>query len=318
MQVFESLDIRETFKNPVLTIGNYDGIHLGHRQIIGRVKERAAQVSGVSMLMTFRPHPLRVLGPDRELSAITPLEEKKRLIREAGIDVLIVVPFTADFARIEPEAFVESILVEKLAIKGLVIGYDFNFGRLGRGNARFLQEAGQRFGFFVEVVDPISLNGESEKVGSNRIRRLLSAGDVAKATRLLGRPFVIEGTVVRAMGRGRTIGYPTINLKTEHHLLPKNGVYVSEAEVEGRAYAGVTNIGHNPTFGAGQERSIETFLLDFNGNLYDRQVRLAFLERIRDEKKFNSPEDLVAQITKDVEMGREYFRQRGKATSEAR
>ena len=310
MLVFESLDIREKFENPVLTIGNYDGIHLGHRRIIERVKERARELSGVSMLMTFRPHPLHVLRPDKELAAITPLEEKKRLIREAGIEVLFIAPFTAEFAQIEPEEFVASILVAKLAIKGLVIGYDFRFGRLGRGNTPFLQEAGRTSGFFVEVVDPVALEGE--KVGSNRIRTLVSAGDAAKAARLLGRPFAIEGTVVRARGRGKTIGYPTINLKTDYSLIPNTGVYVTEAEVEGRKYGGVTNIGFNPTFGDGQERSIETFILDFDGDLYEKKVRLYFLERIRDEMKFGSAEELTAQIAQDVETGRSYLRQRGK------
>ncbi len=306
MQVFESFDIREKFKNPVLTIGNYDGIHLGHRQIIDRVKERARELSGTSMLLTFSPHPLHVLRPDRELAAITPLAEKKRLIGDAGIDVLVIAPFTAEFARIEPKAFITSILVDKLAIKGLVIGYDFRFGHLGKGDIASLQEAGGTWGFFVEVIDAITLEGE--KVGSNRIRGLINAGDVAKAAKLLGRHFYIEGMVIRALGRGKTIGYPTINLKTDYALIPKNGVYVTEAEVNGQRWGGLTNIGYNPTFEQGQVRSIETFILDFEGDLYDKQVRLHFLERIRDEMKFGSAEDLAARIAKDVERGRAFFR----------
>ena len=306
MQVFESFDIREKFENPVLTIGNYDGIHLGHRRIIDRVKERARELSGTSMLMTFRPHPLHVLRPDRELAAITPLAEKKRLVADAGIDVLFIAPFTAKFARIEPEAFITSILVDRLAIKGLVIGYDFRFGHRGKGDIPSLQEAGRRWGFFVEVVDAVTLEGE--KVGSNRIRGLISAGDVAKAAKLLGRHFAIEGTVIRARGRGKTIGYPTINLKTDYALIPKNGVYVTKAEVDGRGWGAVTNIGYNPTFEEGQVRSIETFILDFEGDLYDKKVRLHFLERIRDEMKFRSVEELAARIAEDVERGRACFR----------
>ena len=260
------------------------------------------------MLMTFRPHPLHVLQPDRELAAITPLAEKKRLIEEAGIDVLIIAPFTAKFARIEPEAFITSILVDSLAIKGLVIGYDFRFGHRGKGDIPALEEAGRKWGFFVEVVDAVTLEGE--KVGSNRIRGLLSAGDVAKAAKLLGRRFAIEGTVIRARGRGKTIGYPTINLKTDYALIPKNGVYVTEAEVDGRRWGAVTNIGYNPTFEEGRVRSIETFILDFEGDLYDKKVRLHFLERIRDEMKFGNAEELTARIAKDVERGRACFRQR--------
>ncbi len=224
MLVFESLDIREKFESPVLTIGNYDGIHLGHRRIIERVKGKGPG--------TFRrlhahdlPAPSAPCAEARQrIGRDHALEEKKRLIREAGIEVLFIAPFTAEFAQIEPEEFVASILVAKLAIKGLVIGYDFRFGRLGRGNTPFLQEAGRTSGFFVEVVDPVVLEGE--KVGSNRIRTLLSAGDASKAARLLGRPFAIEGTVVRALGRGKTIGYPTINLKTDYSLIPNTGAPV--------------------------------------------------------------------------------------------
>jgi len=226
MLVFESLDIREKFDSPVLTIGNYDGIHLGHRRIIDRAKERAQELSGTSMLMTFRPHPLHVLRPDRELASITPFEEKTRLISDAGIDVLIVVPFTKEFARIEPEMFFDSVLVDKLAIKGLIIGYDFTFGHLGKGNTAFLKEAARDRQIFVEVVDAITLDGK--KVGSNRIRGLVSGGDVAKVATFLGRHFAIEGTVIRAKGRGTGIlGYPTINLRTNYSLIPKNGVYVT-------------------------------------------------------------------------------------------
>lgn len=310
MQVLESFDIREKFENPVLTIGNYDGIHLGHRRIIERVKERARELSGTAMLMTFRPHPLHVLHPERELAAITPLAEKKRLIRDAGIDVLVVAPFTAEFARIAPVDFITSILVDKLAIKGLVIGYDFRFGHLGKGDIVLLQEAGRTRGFFVEVVDAVTLEGE--KVGSNRIRNLVSAGNVAKAGKLLGRHFAIEGRVVRARGRGKTIGYPTINLKTDYVLIPKNGVYVTEVEFDGRTWGGLTNIGYNPTFEQGEERSIETFILDFVGDLYDKQVRLHFLERIRDEMRFESTGELASRIANDVEIGRVFFRQREK------
>lgn len=309
MRLFETIDIREKLKNPVLTIGNYDGIHLGHRQIIERVKERAREIAGTPMLMTFDPHPLHILGPDRELAAITPREERVRLIAEAGIEVLFVLPFTADFARLSSEAFVASILVEKLAIKGLVIGYDFRFGSGGKGEIGLLRELGARYGFFVEVIDAVTVAGE--KVGSNRIRKLVEEGDVANARKLLARPYVIEGTVVRAKGRGATIGFPTINLRTDYSLIPKNGVYVTRAEIEGERFGAVTNVGCNPTFEEGSERSIETFILDFEGLLYGKRVRLHFLARIRDEAKFSSVDVLKARIAADVERARAYFREEG-------
>jgi riboflavin kinase/FMN adenylyltransferase len=310
MRLFETIDIQENFKNPVLTIGNYDGIHLGHRRIIDRVKERARDISGTPMLMTFDPHPLHILGPDRELAAITPREEKVRLIAEAGIEVLFVLPFTADFARLSPEAFVASILVERLAIKGLVIGYDFRFGTGGKGEVGLLRELGAGQGFFVEVIGAVTVAGE--KVGSNRIRKLVEEGDAAFARMLLARPYAIEGTVVRAKGRGAAIGYPTINLGTDYPLIPKTGVYVTRVEIEGQNFGAVTNIGCNPTFEEGGERSIETFILDFDGLLYGKRVRLHFLARIRDEEKFSSVDALRDRIAADVERARAYFREEGK------
>ena len=308
MRVFESFDIHETFKNPVLTIGNYDGIHIGHRKIIERVKERAQEVGGTSMLVTFHPHPLHVLKPDKELAAITPLEQRRRLIEETGIDVLFMIPFTRDFSLIDPEDFVKSVLVGKLGMKGIVIGYDFKFGREGKGDLALLERMGLDNGFFVEQVAEIKLEGE--KIGSNRVRKLVAAGSVATAAKVLGRPHAIDGTVIRAKGRGHTIGYPTINLKTDYALIPQNGVYITQVEVDGQRFGAVTNVGTNPTFETGQQRSIETFIIDFQGDLYDRAVRVIFLERIRDEVRFSEVDELIVRIGQDVDAAREYFRRR--------
>jgi riboflavin kinase / FMN adenylyltransferase len=305
MRVFDTFDIEERFPNPVVTIGNYDGIHIGHRRIIERVKERAGEIRGTAMLVTFHPHPLHVLKPEKELAAITPVDERKRLVEATGVDVLFVVPFTAEFSRMSPEAFVRSILVEKLAIKGIVIGYDFRFGRQGKGDVAFLREMGGTYGFFVEEVEEITLDGE--KIGSNRVRKLVAAGNVAVAARVLGRAYAIEGTVIQGKCRGRTIGYPTINLETDYALIPKNGVYVTEVEIGGRRFAAVTNVGYNPTFEAGQERTIESFIMDFDGDLYGERVKVVFRERIRDEVRFDSVDELTAQIGKDVGAARAFF-----------
>ena len=305
MRIFRSIEVEERFKNPVLTIGNYDGLHLGHGRIIARVKQRAAEIDGTSILMTFHPHPLQVLRHSRELPFITPEEQKERVIEEMGIDVLFVVPFTDEFSHISPEAFIETILVGRFNIKGIVIGHDFRFGRDGKGDAALLERMSRTFGFFVEVVDPITLDGQ--RVASNRIRTLLTDGEVTEGAKMLGRPYVIAGTVVRAKGRGATIGFPTINLRTDYPLIPRNGVYVTEAEVNGRWLPSVTNIGHNPTFEAGMERSIETFILDFSDDLYDRKVRVRFLKRIRDEVRFGSIEELKSRIAEDVGIARAYF-----------
>ncbi len=306
MRIFRSIEISEKFKNPVLTIGNYDGLHLGHRRIVERVKERAREIDGTSMLMTFHPHPLKVLRSGKEVAAITPEDQKEKVIEATGIDVLLVVPFTDEFSRITPEDFVKTLLVEKLAIRGLVIGYDFRFGAAGKGDVALLQKMSSEYGFFVEVMGAIAMDGE--KVGSKRVRSLLKDGDVAVVTHMLGRPYMISGEVVRAKGRGRTIGFPTINLQTDYPLIPKNGVYVTEVEMDGERYGAVTNIGHNPTFENGQERSIETFILDFEGDLYGRKVSLYFFERIRDEERFASVDELMARIAVDVETAREYFK----------
>jgi riboflavin kinase/FMN adenylyltransferase len=304
MRIFESLDFSERFVNPVLTIGNYDGLHLGHRRIIEKIQEKAFDLNGTSMLMTFHPHPLTILRPDKCIGLITPLHVKKRLIEEAGIDVLIIIPFTDDFRHVTPEAFVDDLLVKKLGIKGLIVGYDFKFGKEGKGNVEYLASLSTEYGFFFEIQGAITFHGD--KVGSNRIRKMIQEGDVGKAALHLDRPYMIEGTVVKGEGRGRTIGFPTINLKTEFPLIPKRGVYITDVDVGGKRYPAVTNIGYNPTFD-GQSLTIETYILDFSGDLYDRNIALYFLERVRDEVRFSCVDELKERIWKDVEAAREYF-----------
>lgn len=307
MQLFESLDLPGKFRNPVLTIGNYDGIHLGHKTIIEIVKRKAAEIDGTSMLMTFNPHPLQVLRPEKAPHWITPVQEKVALIEQTGIDVLLIVPFTEQFSLISPEAFVRDILLGKLGVRDVVVGYDFRFGRGGRGDIEGMRRYAQSYGFSVEVVEAVTI-GE-EKVSSNRIRRLLQHGEVEHAALLLGRPYTITGEVVQGKGRGKTFGFPTINLKTDASLVPPNGVYISEAECEGRRHPSVTNIGNNPTFDA-QERTIETFILDYEGDLYGQAARLFLHRRVRDEVRFNNVEELTKQIERDVAVARAYFAER--------
>jgi riboflavin kinase / FMN adenylyltransferase len=308
MKTFKSLNNFDKFPNPVLTIGNYDGIHLGHRKIIERVKALAAEISGTSMLMTFDPHPLSVLKPDNHLGLITPVNIRKRLIAESGIDVLLLLPFSDEFRLTDPEIFVADILVGKLGIKGLVVGYDFKFGRGGRGDTHILKHLSGQYGFSFESVEVITLN--NEKIGSNRIRKLIMTGDVKRAEFFLGRPYAIEGRVLRGYGRGGDIGFPTINIETEFEVIPKNGVYISEVEVDDKKYWSVTNIGYNPTFN-NQEKSIETFILDFSDNLYGKDVSLYFYERIRNEIKFNNIDELKQRIGIDVQTARAYFGKAG-------
>jgi len=307
MQVFESLDLPAKFPNPVLTIGNYDGIHVGHRTIIEIVKGKAREMGGTPMLMTFHPHPLHVLRPEKELPSITPVAEKKRLIEEAGIEVLLILPFTEELSQLSPEAFVREILIGKLGIKGLVVGYDFKFGRGGRGDIDGMKRYARSYGFFVEVVSVVTIGGE--KVGSNKIRKLLQSGEVDKANLLLGRPYMVSGEVVHGEGRGRAFGFPTINLKTDFDLVPPNGVYVSEVVIGGKRFQSATNVGCNPTFG-GRERTIETFILDYDDDLYGENVRLFFYVKLREEVRFENVSGLRMQIERDVAAARDYFTRR--------
>ena len=304
MKIYEFLDHIERFPNPVLTIGNYDGIHTGHKKIIERVKEKARLINGTPMLMTFYPHPVSVVKPDKILCLITPLNVRKRLIEESGIDALLVLPFNEEFRLLTPQEFVENILVNKLGIKGLIVGYDFKFGREGKGDTELLKQLSGTYGFFFEVVEAITLDGE--KIGSNRIRKLIMEGDVKKAGRFLGRPHMLEGKIVHGDGRGAGIGFPTINLKTDYELIPKDGVYISEVEINGKMLPSVTNIGYNPTFDV-KKLSVETHILDYSGDLYGADLTIYFHERIRGEVKFDGADALKNQIAMDIKDAKEYF-----------
>jgi riboflavin kinase/FMN adenylyltransferase len=305
MKIFESLDTSEKFIKPVLTIGNYDGIHIGHQEIIKKVVRKAQEISGTAMLMTFNPHPLSVLEPDTYTRLITPLHLKTKLIEANGIEVMFLIPFDARFQSLTPEMFVHDILVNRLSVEEIIVGYDFKFGKGGAGNVAMLNKLAGTCGFRFETIEAITLDGE--RVGSNAIRKLIMDGNVEKATRFLGRPHMIEGTVVKGENRGKWMGFPTINLDTFFELVPKNGVYMTEVELGGVRKPAVTNIGFNPTFG-GKKFLMETHILDFSGNLYGKEVVIYFHKRIRDEMKFSGIDELKERIAKDVELAREHFR----------
>ena len=304
MKIFESLDIREKFANPVLTIGNYDGIHIGHQKIIEKVARKAREISGTPMLMTFNPHPLSVLKPDTYTRLITPLHFKKKLIEASGIEVMLLIPFDTSFQGLTPEMFIKNILIDRLAVKEVLVGYDFKFGKNGAGNVEMLKQCADTYGFRFEAIDAITLDGE--RVGSNAIRKLIMDGNVEKAAKFLGRPHMIEGTVVKGENRGKGMGFPTINLDTFFELVPKNGVYVTEVELKGRRKPAVTNIGFNPTFD-GNKFLMETHILDFSGNLYGKEVAIYFHKRIREEMKFSGIDKLKERIAKDVALARKHF-----------
>jgi riboflavin kinase/FMN adenylyltransferase len=302
-KMIENLDqLTSPLKNPVLTIGNFDGVHRGHLALFEKVKQRARAIGGQSAVMTFRPHPLKVMKPGRATFLITSTEQKLELITRAAIDVIFCIPFDRTFAGIEAEAFVRDILVEKIGIKELVVGYDYTFGHQRTGNIDLLLRMGEDLGFQVHVVQPVLIG--SRVVSSTSIRELVRAGDLSEARILLGRDYQISGTVVKGKNRGgRLLGFPTANLELLDELIPKDGVYAVQVIIDQHKYNGVTNIGHNPTFGQGP-LSIETHILDFSGDLVGRTITIQFMKRLRPEKTFKSIEELARQIDQDVKAAR--------------
>jgi riboflavin kinase/FMN adenylyltransferase len=306
MTVLYSLEELEApLKNPVLTIGNFDGVHKGHLVLFDLVKERAGSIGGQSVVMTFEPHPTKVTNPHNTPPLITPIQQKLELLAKAGMDMIFCFPFTEQFAAISAEDFVRDILVEGISVKEIVVGYDYTFGRGREGNTSFLKEMGNRFGFRVHVVDPVHLG--STLVSSTSIRNLVQEGRLREARGLLGRDYQICGTVVRGQNRGgRLLGYPTANLRPIDELTPKTGVYIVEVLVGDRSFKGLTNIGYNPTFGK-NPFSVETHILDFSEDLVGKTIRVNFIERLRDEKTFETINQLAEQIGRDVLRAREFF-----------
>lgn len=302
MFIFKSLsDIKEKLRHPVVTIGNFDGVHLGHREIFRRVREQAAERGGVSVVVTFNPHPLKVVFSDKVLRLITTCREKRALIESAGIDYLLEIPFDKAFAAIPAAEFVERVLVQAVGVEHLVIGYDYAFGRGREGNVGLLKEMGERYGFSVDVLEPIS--NDDTVYSSTAVRKMVVEGEVEQVVNVLGRHYAVTGKVVHGHRRGHALGFPTANLQPEKDLLPAPGVYAVKVCLGDRLLDGACNIGTNPTFG-NDEVSVEVFLLDFNGDLYGSRLTLFFIERVREERRFDGVEALKAAITADVERCR--------------
>ena len=286
----------------VATIGNFDGVHLGHRAIFRRVVAEARQAQGTATVITFNPHPLKLLAPERAPLLINTYAERERLIAASCIDLLVCLPFTPALAALPATTFVEDILLGALGVKHLIIGYDYAFGRDRQGDAAFLQECGQRYGFTVEILPPITQN--QEIYSSTRIRQLLQEGEVEAAASLLGRHFTLEGEVVHGAGRGGNIGFPTANLRTEKEILPREGVYAVKVRHKARLLDGVVNIGRNPTFGE-NELTVEVHLLDVKDNLYGETLRIYFLQRLRGEERFATVSELCTAIQADIDRARQ-------------
>src|SRR5262245_6044596 len=285
-----------------VALGTFDGIHLGHRAILAAAVAQARASRLQAVACTFEPHPAEVLHPGHAPAPISTLAERLELLAETGVDATVVLDFTAELAVMEPEAFVKDVLLERLHAHDVVVGYNHTFGRGARGNARLLQELAGQLGFRAHVVPPRRLYGVP--VSSSEIRAALRAGDVERARRYLGRAYSIAGQVVQGAGRGRGLGFPTANVKPDHGVLVAPGVYACRAVFEGGRYAAVVNIGMRPTFGE-TTLVIEAHLLDFSGSLYEKQLRLEFVGRIREERRFPGPEALREQISRDIAAARE-------------
>jgi riboflavin kinase / FMN adenylyltransferase len=289
-----------------ITIGNFDGVHRGHREILRRVIAAAREEGWKSAVLTFDPHPAKVLAPASAPRLLTTVEQRAQLISGQGIDEILILPFNSEVSELAPEDFVREMLVGKLKSRAVLVGANFHFGKRAAGDARMLAELGERFSFETEIIPPIVWR--QRVVSSSEIRRLIEAGDVSNACRLLGRPYALDGAVVSGEGRGSTQTVPTLNLNTSAEVIPKDGVYVTRTETMGCPKCpSVTNIGLRPTFD-GHRRTIETFVLSELSADKRHQMSVEFLHRLRDERKFESSEALKAQILRDVGRARAYFR----------
>jgi len=292
-------------RGAVVSIGNFDGMHLGHQKILRAVVERAQEQQAVATVITFDPHPLKVLRPAQAPPLVCTLAQRLAGFASLGIEAALVLRFDAALAARSPEEFVREFLAGELRAKAVLIGDNFRFGHKQAGNAVVLQEMGARLGFTVEIIPPVVSRGEV--VSSTAVRRAVSEGRLADAIRLLGRPFALTGEIRSGEGRGSTILVPTLNLAPEQELLPKTGVYATETLAGGHVYRSATNIGFRPTFN-GTHLSVESHLFDFAERLTEGRLEVRFWERLREERKFNGPEELRSQIAMDLERARAFFR----------
>ena len=290
---------------PVLALGNFDGLHRGHLKILDRVKRGAIERGGVAMAMTFDPHPPRIVRPDKAPPLLMTTAQRIDALSRAGIGAVAVVTFTRELSQWDPDTFVRSVLVDWLRVAEVWVGANFLFGHERVGNFSVLRTLGQRYGFRAEKIDPVRY--KEFVVSSTRIRRLVAEGRMDEAAALLGHPYTLDGTIVEGRRRGREIGFPTANLHTANELIPPHGVYATTLTVDGIIHAALTNIGSNPTFGDSERTTIETYVLRFDGDLYGRDVRLGFVQRLRDERRFDDVDGLKAQIEADRRRAERLF-----------
>jgi riboflavin kinase/FMN adenylyltransferase len=304
MKIYEGLSNLPNIPNPVVTSGTFDGVHLGHQKILIQIKESARQLKGETVLITFWPHPRLVLYPDQHnLRLLSTFEEKTKLLEQFGVDHLITIPFTHEFSQMSSREFIEKVLVQKIKTKKLIIGYDHRFGKNREGSFEYLQANSAEFGFEMEEIS----RQEVDYIGvsSTKIRKALEEGDLETAKGYLGRPYELTGIVVRGKQIGRSIGFPTANIQiqTDYKLIPKEGVYAVEAEIDNISYRAMLNIGMRPTVD-GNQQTIEANLFDFEGDLYGKQLTIKLKHFLREEQKFENIEALKAQLICDQELAK--------------
>ena len=306
MKQHTSADTFDGLKGTVVTIGTFDGVHLGHRKIIDRLLASAQSNDLESVVLTFFPHPRMVLQKDTGIKLINSINERIALLEASGLDHLIIHPFTKAFSRLTAEEFVKDILVDQLKARKVIIGYDHRFGRNRNANIEDLKAFGTQYDFEVEEISKQDVDDVA--VSSTKIRKALNEGDLTKANEYLGYPFMLNGIVSRGKGLGKKFNYPTANLKIKetYKLIPAKGVYVARASINGKEVYGMMSIGTNPTVG-GSDLTIETFFFDFEADLYDQHLQIELLTRIRDEKKFNSVDELIAAMQADERFSRDFI-----------
>lgn len=309
MRLFHGTDNADITRPTVLTLGVFDGLHLGHQLIMRTVVERARAIRAVPTVITFDPHPRALLHPESAPPLLQTFDQKIEALGVLGIEQTIVINFDMSFAQIRAEDFLRTIIADRLHAKEVYLGCGFAFGHGREGNIELLRAVSQSLGFFADEVPELRLRGR--RISSSRIRELLQQGRVNIARRMLGRPYGVEGMVVHGAERGAKLGFPTANLHPQNRVIPRNGVYVTATLIDGQWRRSVTNIGTRPTFESENESSVETFVMNWSGDLYGDVVRVRFLHRLREEKKFSSIDELKAQIERDVARAQNYFERTG-------
>jgi riboflavin kinase/FMN adenylyltransferase len=301
MKIYNHIEEFKAVKNAVVTIGTFDGVHIGHRKIIARIKELAAATGGETVILTFFPHPRMILHPeDESIKLINTIHEKAELLEQLGVNHLIVTPFSRDFSNQTAESYVRDVLVNQIGTKTIVVGYDHRFGKDRKGGLQELLSMGPQYNF--EVVEIPEQDIHDVAISSTRIRNALYANDIHTANECLGYPFFITGKVIRGDQLGRQLGYPTANISVEesYKLIPADGIFAVKVKVDGKPYSGMAYIGHRPTVN-GMTRNIEVNIFDFNADIYNQQLRMEFLHHVRGDVKFESLDGLVVQLGKDKE-----------------